>query len=61
MPIPYLPPEHISPADFVARGKHLNQRQLRKRVKRRGASTSPNKSRRKQAWKGYKMGRTKRV
>lgn len=52
-----LPALSTSPKDFHRNGKHLNPRQLRRRMKRRGYHTLPNKSRRASAMKGFRMGR----
>lgn len=50
-----------SPKDYFRNGKHLNQRQLRKKVRAHSCHTSPNKARRARAFKGYRLGHTKKA
>lgn len=57
LPYHYQPQFEISPEDFSSRAKKLNNRQLWKRLKRRGGGeTSSSKARNKHNTRGFQLG-----
>lgn len=59
-PLPYMGPSFIpvtGPDTFGQGARRLNGRKLWKRMKKNSAHTSPNKTKRAKATKGFRMGR----